>query len=250
MYNLKFEENDDVIFTSYFSSKNNPQPNADGIFSAVPSNNISYVFPWYATICHLNLNGVIIHDGLSEAFISQYSRENIQFIYHPVNKYSLNDERFIALKNILERNTLRKALLTDGSDLIIKRNPFEFMNNAGTLYCGSDELTKPRVRDNPWCVNKLIKFMENSTPEIVVSESFLNFEYVNAGVVGGSFNIIKNVCTVLTNIFDILNSEDNNNMIALNYLLWKYDVPHFKGLPFTSPFKKFELYGDYYIVHK
>lgn len=250
MQKLRFTPTDDVIFTSYFFSKKNPQASRAGDNLFAPKNSISYIFPWYVSVKHLGLNAVVIHDGLSDEFITEHESEKLQFVYHSPDRYSLNDERYIALKKILEHNELRRILMTDGSDLLVKKNPFEFMTDAGKMYFGSDMVRTPRIRDNAWCLNKMTALMEASHGKISVDESFLDFEYINAGVYGGSYANVKSFTEGLVSLFEIINNEMNNNMMAINYLLWKYNIPYFKGQPLTSKFKEFEMHGDYYIVHK
>lgn len=242
---IKFNENSDVIFTSYFTSKSNPQAN-----NFAPSNNISYIYTWYSSVITLGLNGVIIHDGLSSEFINKYSRENIEFYYYNPIKYSLNDERYFALQEIFETNKFNKVLLTDGSDLIIKRNPFDFFTDQNLLYFGTDMDATPSIKDNVWCLNKLNNLLSIKPNLVQIDNDFLEFSYINAGVYGGTYNLVKEFNSLLVNFLLELNSTSNNNMMAINYLLWKAKLDFFKGPPLTSPFKKYELHGDYIIIHK
>jgi hypothetical protein len=248
MFKLKFREGSDVIFTTYFSSKENPQAGQSSSVIFAPKNKMSYIFSWYSSVRYHKLNAVVIHDGLSPEFIQEYENDHVQFIFYKPEKYSLNDARFFALNHILTENRLGKVLLTDGSDIIIKGNPFNFISNPNLLYFGSDEPKLPRIRDNAWCVQKLTMLSEHSCIEL--TEDVLDFEYINAGVYGGYYDNLRAFNESLTILFDQLNSNANNNMMAINYLLWKFKLQHFKGQPFTSPFKRFELHGDYVIVHK
>jgi hypothetical protein len=250
MNDLSFGNEHDVIFTSYFSSKSNPQPGPRGEILHAPRNDINYIYPWYSTVCHLQLNGVVIHDGLSDSFIKQYSTPRIQFRYHKLGKMSLNDERFLALNEILQEQSFRKVLMTDASDLIFKRNPFDFFTEHNLIYVGTDDPSRPRIRDNPWCINKAQTIMRAGNGLLEFDNSFFDFNYVNAGVIGGGYQIVKHFMESLAVVLEFLSTNDNYNMMAINYLLWKYRIPHFKGKPLTSHFKKYELDGDYFIVHK
>ncbi len=248
MAKLKFGDNADVIFTTYFTSKPNPQPNEAGVHVHTPKDQFAYIFPWYASVSHLGLNAVVIHDGLSAEFISKYETDKIQFVHYLPQKYSLNDERFFALEEILDHNQLGKVLLTDGSDVLVKKNPFDFMSDPALLYFGTDEEKRPHIRDNPWCLTKLRLLQQGKA--VALDETVLDFQYINAGVYGGSYANIKEFNQALTLLFRSLDNNNNNNMMAINYLLWKFAIPHFKGRPFTSRFKRYEMHGDYYIVHK
>ena len=248
MQNLRYNENADVIFTTYFTSRPNPQPNEAGVYVFAPKDDLSYIYPWYVSVKHLELNAVVLHDELSSEFVEKHQTEKIRFVRYIPQQYSLNDERYIALEQILEHNRFGKVLLTDASDLMVKKNPFEFMSDAGSLYFGTDEDKFPRIRDNSWCLSKLQAL--NQSGVISLDEAFLDFEYINAGVFGGSYSNVREFNKALTILFKLINNNKNNNMMAINYLLWKFNVNFFKGKPFTSSFKKYESQGDYYIVHK
>ena len=246
MYKLKFPEGSDVIFTSYFHSKENPQNQVS--YNQAPKDDLSFIFPWYASIHYLKLNAVIIHDGLSSDFIRAHENDHIQFVYYEPRRYSLNDERYFALDLVLKENILGKVLLTDGSDIIIKKNPFEFMTDPTLLYFGSDEPNLSFIRNNLWCMHKLNILAKHKAVQL--DETVFDFKYINAGVYGGDYHNLKSFNEALTILFENINNDENNNMMAINYLLWKFKIAHFSGQPFTSPFKRYELHGNYYIIHK
>jgi hypothetical protein len=241
---LRAWEGSDVIITSYFFSKPNPQ---SGKF--VAGDSIEYIFPWISSVCFNKLQGIIIHDGLSDEFVNKHASNNVVFYKYQVGALSLNDERYVAVDEILRSYHFRRVLITDGSDLFIKKNPFEFMKDPTLLYFGSDMPSCELVRDNPWCMRKLQQLAAIKSDMIDLEESFLRFKYVNAGVIGGWYEKMKAFVEGLALGLSGLN-DGNHNMMFMNYLLWKYGIPHFSGPPLTSPFKKYELDGNYYIVHK
>ena len=244
-----------LVITSYFSSKANPQITPEGEIFA-PKNSIAYIYPWYVSMSHLGLNGVIVHDGLSEEFIRKYSSQKIGFHYYEPKAYSLNDERFFGFVEVINRYEPDNVLLTDASDLFIKKDPFEFILSQKKLCFGSDMDSLPRIKDNSWCLNRAIRFVELilekrlTLSPLSEFKTFGIFKYVNAGVIGGSSDLVRPLLDDLVKLFSGLNSDENFNMIALNYLLWHQKIDFFSGQPLTSPFKKYELDGDYYIVHK
>jgi hypothetical protein len=239
-------DNSDVIITSYFTSKADPQnPNVHA-----PNNTISYIYNWYISTLYLDLNAIIIHDQLSDEFILQYERPNIKFYQHTPGRFSLNDERFIALNNLIKSNNFAKVLITDGNDVTIKKNPFEFITNPNMLYFGSDESAYPTIKDNSWCMHKLSQFIKDANGTLHMDRSILDFEYVNAGVIGGAAELMGAFTESISEIFNKLGTNNNHNMIATNYLLWLTSIAHHKGAPLTSNFKKYELASDNFIVHK
>lgn len=244
-----------IVITSYFSTKANPQITPEGEIYA-PKNSIAYIYPWYVSMSHLGLEGVIVHDGLSEDFVRRYRTPKIHFHYYRPKTFSLNDERFFGFMEVINEYKPDNILMTDASDLFIKKDPFEFILSQKKLCFGSDMPSTPRIKDNSWCLNRAIKFVEiilekRLTP-LPLSEftTFGTFNYVNAGVIGGSSNLIKPLLLDLLQLFNGLNSGENFNMTALNFLLWHQKIDFFHGQPLTSPFKQYQLDGDFYIIHK
>jgi hypothetical protein len=248
MFELKFGKGADVIVTSYFTTKSNPQAQAGDARPFAPKNDISYIFPWYVSAQYHHLSAVVIHDGLSEDFIRQYEHPHLQFVYYAPDNYSLNDERFFALHKTLTVNELGRVLMTDGCDVLFKKNPFDYMTDSSLLYFGSDHSDLPKIRDNDWCLKKLALLLKS--PMVAMDESIFDFQYVNVGVYGGDAELLKSFNQSLILLFRSLDNEDNNNMMAVNYLLWKLKPRFFAGQPFTSPFKKYDMSGDYVIIHK
>jgi hypothetical protein len=249
---IKNQENCDhpnAIVTTYFSSRFDPQPNAQGEYNIAPKNNINYIYPWFASVSYLKLNAIVIHDELNDEFIQKYENEHIKFYKYIPKKYSLNDERYYAFRNLLREVKFNKVFFTDGSDVIIKRDPFEFIADD-VLYFGEDQGETPKIMNNNWCISKLSQLLQNNKFKNELNDDFLNFEYVNNGVMGGYHDslsyFLEQVCTV----FDQLECGNNNNMMVTNYLLWKNKIQYFKGAPLTSPFKKYQMHGDYYFIHK
>ena len=91
----------------------------------------------------------------------------------------------------------------------------------------------------------MIQLHESGKGSVEIDDRFFDFEYINVGVMAGSYKNMTSFLESLRLLFEILNNNKNNNIMAINYLLWKFSINHFKGSPFTSPFKKYDLHGDY-----
>jgi hypothetical protein len=233
----------DLIVTSYFTAK------SDRGKALAPRNDISYISPWYHSVKSLRLNGLILHDGLSDDFIATYSTDLISFEYHDARKWSPNDERYIGLLKELEKTEHARILMTDGNDVTVNKNPFEFMTE-NQLYCGTDMPRVHRLRDNGSCLQKwqtLKPLLGVSDEE---SEQFLEFDHVAVGICGGPKTLMLELFTLVSMEMHRINDDRNHNFMLINWLLWKYQFPFWKGAPFTSPLFTFDKSGNYYLTHK
>jgi len=116
-----------VVFGSFFSSKKDPQRNIK------IATCFDYLKFWYESIHASNIHAVLFYDNLDDDFVTKYTTN--LFSFHKVSKEELNDNlfpaewRFIAYYNYLKSHTHKYdyIVLTDISDVIINRNPLEFM---------------------------------------------------------------------------------------------------------------------------
>ncbi|AYV84293.1 MAG: hypothetical protein Hyperionvirus21_27 [Hyperionvirus sp.] len=241
-----------VILTSYFSKKidthKNVKQNRD---------DFNYISPWYLSMKQLNLHGIIFYDDLSPEFIEKYQTKKIIFKKCVYGDYSLNDERFIIYYMYLLKNPYKKIFMTDICDVTIKKNPGPLINSLDKLYVGSDLVTT--LIDSGWCqiktdslFSQLSRFYQNIND---IKPSFLAGPCHNAGVIGGDHKIISFLLKNMISIFYLINNDQNNNMMVLNFVIYMtmlYDrSTHIMcGYPLTSKFGKFDTNSDAYIVHK
>jgi hypothetical protein len=73
---------------------------------------------------------------------------------------------------------------------------------------------------------------------------------MNAGVIGGQYGLVRIFLNVLSSVITTLDSQANNNMMAVHYVAYKLGLRTSIGYPLTSTFKRFEINSDAYIVHK
>ena len=111
--------NSAAILTSYFSKKKHPNHPSDSYVvgrtadGKVQNNEIEYIKPWYESVDKLKLKGFIFYDNLSDAFVEQYTTEDIKFI--KVNRF--NDGRDKVNGQIEEWNERKNITYTDYSKL-------------------------------------------------------------------------------------------------------------------------------------
>lgn len=268
--NEKFSN--EVILTTYFTSKKDPQRN---LFTA--KNDFNYIKDFYFSIINNNLNAIIFYDDLEEEFILEYTNQNIKFIKCSVLDYSLNDERFFIYEEFLKKVEVEKVLMSDVNDVTFGiKDLFKFIENK-KIYLGRDE--NLLVGQSDWIKEKiknLPQYLKNRLPK-----GFYDMPFLNAGVIGGDSKIMISFLEKVNYIFTLLDNNLNNNMAVINIVFYsiywrKYSIKFnykFKklnrkkfqenskndnykfenfyiGRPFTSRYKHYENNNDCYIYHK
>lgn len=264
-----------LILTTYFTSKKDPQRQENTL-----PDDFGYIEDFYKSIVRNGLNAVIFYDALSEDFIKKYANENVQFFKVQVGDYSLNDERFIVYYEFLQQYHFQKIILCDVSDVVVNRKDvFEFIK-TNKFNIGRDE--KITLKESFWILDKIDNLPKDIKTKLPVQ--FYAMPLVNAGVIGGDYDTMKEFLLKLKNLIAYIDNDLNNNMICVNLvffdLYWRKFInsANFKikyilnknyyrkltenrtlgnrnfhiGVPFVSDFKKHENPKDtnHYIYHK
>lgn len=265
---VEFKENDllikEAIFTTYFSSKKDPQR-----LNFAPSNSIEYIAPWYNSIQKHKILGIVFYDHLSESFIQKYENEYVQFRKCTIGPYSLNDERFFIYNLFLKKSNIEKLFCTDGNDVEINKTPFELIN-SNKLLVGRDSVTK--IYHSNWMQGTIEVFKKTSNIRIPILFKFL--PVYNAGIIGGRRKTMLFLLNKMTALFDKADTDANNDMVVLNLVIFRHFRPwlFFKpverkhvdpakdyyanskflktGYPLNSAFGKFEKDTNAYFIHK
>lgn len=243
----------DVIFTSYFTTEVDPQRR---VYKR--PNRYSYISQWFDSLMALHLRAVIFHDGLDQGFMDRLSHIYHNVSFHRVTSLygrSTNDARFYAYHNYLKRHPdIRRVLMTDISDVVFQRNPFDLMNLLGDLlYIGTDIDIFPDMLSMPWLSSRLARCFGNySVLEGDLHDMMRLAIVYNAGVLGGSRHIAMALLTRITWALDHTPPDINCNMPAVNYVVHKYfNNITYTGHPLTSRFLRFQCKPRaVYIVHK
>jgi hypothetical protein len=242
-----------VVLTSYFRSRPDPQrkkPNGDELF--VDSDSFDYIYPWYVSMSHAGLHGIIFHDGLSEEFVSRYTTDKIRFLRVTLGGFSTNDERFLIYLYYLEKaQGHEKILMTDVSDVFIKRDPFFMMDgDEDGLWVGQDRAATPTVSSSPWAVNKANAMFQQARGALPAGPDFGAMPLMNAGVVGGTRGAVLKLLRGFSLVFNQIGNANNHNMMALHYVVYRQKMKVRMGYPLTSGFKQYEFNTGACIVHK
>ena len=243
----------DVIFTSYFSTEVDPQRNRHK-----HPNRFSYIHWWFLSLQQNYLRGVIFHDGLDQGFMDRLTHVYHNITFHRVSSLknrSTNDARFYAYSDYLKHHPdVKRVLLTDISDVIFQRNPFELMDVVGDrLYVGTDIDIFPDMKAMPWLSSRLANcFGNHSVLQGEIYDMLRLSTVYNAGVIGGSRHIMRALLTRIAWSLDHTPPHLNCNMPAVNYVVHKYfNNITYTGFPFTSRFLRRQSSPKaVYIVHK
>lgn len=240
----------EVVLTSYFTSKPDPQRATKTDAMRAEADSLDYIYPWYISMRQANLNGIVFHDSLSDSFIDAYSTPRIEFRKVSLGPYSLNDERFFVYRDFLKSNSFTKVLMTDASDLFVKRDPFPLFSNPNILYVGSDDPRWPTIRSSSWARTKSATMARESGGQIALTEAFLDMPLMNAGVIGGHYALLNIFLDAMCEVLKSINTISNHNMMAMHYVIHRLKLPTSVGFPLTSCFKAFEINSKACIVHK
>ena len=211
-----FDVSGGLVLTSYFTTQPDPQRNIP-----TDNNNFDYIKPLYESAIQHEIPVVIFHDGLSVEFIDKYSNYLIKF--EKVNlrdSISMNDERFLFYQEYIRREEIEKQysyiMLTDVSDVIFLRNPFEFDLQS------MDDCKIWVLRENVrmaeiYPVLKDCYSHKSSFVNINFSKDDMIF---NAGVIGGKVDQVLFLIDELVRELARMDRGKNNcNMPALQYIL-------------------------------
>lgn len=240
----------DVIFTSFFTSKSDPQRK-----KRVKPNKFEYMKTWYWSLRDRLMRGVVFHDGLDDTFINKVSDEHIIFQLVSLAGRSTNDARFYAyLRYLQDHPSIQRVILTDISDVKFQKSPFDLMDILGDmLYIGTDIDLFPNMASMGWLTTRLHKCFGRASVTYgeIASVLKLNMVY-NAGVIGGTRSLMMEFLQRLTAVLNRTPRTVNCNMPAVNYVVHKYfDSRVFTGFPLTSRFMKRQgAPKGIYIVHK
>lgn len=245
-----------IILTSYFSIKKHPNdPNDSWVIGRqedgrVAQNDFKYIEPWYSSVNRLGLDGRIFYDNLSDEFLDKYTTEKIKFIKVDPSDYSNNDWRFFCYRNFLEENKFDNVFLTDGSDVIVVKDPSGIISSFPDI-------------DFFVCKDSI---MLNEFPYLEVHQQaqwddYIYFcikasrwDLINMGVIGGNYNNIMLFLNQFCETRIRLGApEFNSDMWIGQYVFRKLlsDNSILIGEPFTSIFKQYQIdRKDVYFIHK
>jgi hypothetical protein len=259
-------EKKEVLFSCYFIHGINPQTG-----ETQNKANFSYIKDWYESLSRLNIDAIIIHDGIDQNFITKYSTEKIKFrrFYHGF--HPLIDERWIAYYLFIFKTKIQKAFFTDIGDVTVNKSPFELINSSKpTFFIGRDNANK--IRLSGWILKEISTFINESKLQIPVS--FYYQSLYNVGIIGGNRDVLLFMLKEASKLILLSDIGTYKEMTVFNFLIHKHFFPSIEfnpndslivntevdlissheflvsGFPLNSPFKAFDKSSNAYFVHK
>ena len=248
----------DLLLTTVFNSKADPQRRHVVLNCAVQDTK------YYQSIRKLGVSVLIFHDCLESDAVLRLQTNFIRFYKVTLSNYSLNDERFMLYYSFLTGQDLSKypaysfdttwnvklqhVLMTDFSDVVINRNPFEIMfGTKYSIYVGDQGYKWDHFffKKTSLC---------NLNTKYAVSRNMMT-NIFNAGLIGGSLIPVNTLLRqmILFLLQALKDGVYDCNMVALNKCL--DDIfPKSKlyyGYPLHNQFhRKVAAHRHAYIYHK
>ena len=252
LHKKKSENN--MIFTSYFTTSKDYQRKR---FKS--PDNFRYMQNFYFSLIEKQMKAVIFHDGLDQGFQHRVHSfyPNVSFVkIESLHGRTTNDARFYAYyQYLMEHSDIANVLMTDMSDVVFQRDPFELISVLGDfLYIGADIDIFPSMASMPWinsrlesCFGSFSMSKEGELHELMKMETVYN-----AGTIGGSRKMALSALATILNFLDASPPQLNCNMPALNYGMHKHFFEViFTGFPLNSRFFKWQSSPKgVYILHK
>lgn len=214
-----------IILTSYFCtlpdpiSKSAREYNYKEINSNYWMNKHTNILPLINSVKKNNCKIIIFYDDLEETF----SNDHCEFIKVNVNnEYTPTISRWFHYKDYLINNEYENIFMTDSTDVLMLKNPFEYVRN-NILYCGSE------YRVNFSYKYKYIKEKINNIKILDFKNILKNYDnhiLLNCGIVGGQYNI----CLEFLNLLTLYHEQTSKNIKqSLDIPIFNYTLlKHFK----------------------
>ena len=233
-----------VVLSTYLTGLGDPLRN-----TLVPPDDASKLELWLPGLVRHNLQGVIFHDRLSDAFVARHSSDHLSFVRVPSPQWmSVNDYRFVVWRAWLTKHPVEAVFFTDLFDVKINRDPFALLDSDHQLWLSTEPA---RVGDgssaSKWLTQRL-EGMYGNVPAAVAGQPILN-----AGVWGGHYAHVLRALNLMTDELTEDGLPQNSNMSVFNNVMrsrFEKSKLWTQGRPLHSEFKKFENDAAVCFIHK
>jgi hypothetical protein len=212
------------------------------------ADDIAYIQDWYNSIVSKCLSPIVLHDNLSDEFVSNFPFAKFIKVEPIPEGMNLYDYRWVIYFEYLLNNELDFVFFTDISDVIMRNNPFPEMKK-GVLYCGDEQ---EKICESEWmrtALNEPLFFQLGGFKEMIYSDRPL----LNCGLLGGSYDSIIGFLDTFVSVIELVRlrntpEDKTNDMSLFNYTAQFFRFQH--GRPVNSIFKKYEKCDDVWFIHK
>lgn len=256
---------DDVLFSCYFIKKENPQTG-----EAQKEANFEYIKEWYQSVQKIDIDAIIIHDGLDDSFIDKYTTDKIKFRRFFAGNHPLIDERWIIYYLFLLKTNIKRAFFTDIGDVVLTKSPFGLISDVNKFFIGRDNANK--IYLSGWILNECRNLL--SEINVQLPKSFYFQPLYNVGIVGGNRQVMLFVLAKVANIILLSDPSTYKEMTVFNIVVHQNFFPYLNyqpnekvqvdptkdgysthellvsGFPLNSAFKGFEHESEAYFIHK
>lgn len=220
--------------------------------------NYELVREWSESLANAQVQGILFHNGFSEASCKKYTTDFVSFVrieYNP--SYNPNVFRYFVYRDFLEKNIsqLDTVFCTDVSDVVLVKNPFTdsfFLENKQTIFCGDE----PKLLHNDWMQAHGTHLRDKIADYAHFEAAFAKETLLNCGIIGANtalfYQLIQQLCA-----FHELGNRDNKtaftgDMGVFNYVArTQYNSQLIHGAPVNTVFKNYETErSDCWFRHK
>ena len=228
-----------VFLTCWFNNKKDPQRNLvqpadfEKIRLMVKSSNT----------CGVKV--ILFHDCFNNKTIKKYESDLLKFIRPNQNirdtPFSTNDFRFLVYLDYLKSNQIDNVFMLDASDIIVKNNPFNNIEE-NKIYTGCEAWTiakKPRISNK----------VKGTFGKVYYGNKLI----LNAGILGGNKKLLLPLLEEMKKVFDKKKHMHNINMPVFNKCIRDLfsDEQIITKDPVCSNWKKYENHRkDVWFIHK
>jgi len=211
-------------------------------------NNPEYIQKWYDSVVRLELNGIVLHDNLSDEFMEQFS--GVEFVSVPdcPKKMQLYDYRWILYRQFMLNRDVDSVFFTDISDVEVMNDPFPHVL-SGMLYCGDErQPLQSCAWLNPARENPVLRMLDEFNDILSLVKPVLN-----CGILGGNADVVIDFLeTFAAIIFDCSERpiEHTVDMGIFNYAMYYYNFDVTHGHPVNSVFRGGLNEMDVWFRHK
>ena len=202
---------------------------------------------WAESLTNAQVQGILFHNGFSEASCKKYTTDFVSFVRIKLNpSYNPNVYRYFVYSDFLQNQVsqVNKVFCTDVSDVVLVKNPFTdsfFLENTHAIFCGDE----PKLLQNEWMFSHGAHLREKIPDYAAFEATFAHETLLNCGIIGGNaelfYQFIEQLCA-----FHELGNRDNKtsftgDMGIFNFVArTQYNAQLMHGKPVNTVFKNYE----------
>lgn len=232
---IPFKKATGIILTSYFTGVADPQRGEKW------EADINQIKPLVESAKANNCKVFVIHDCFKESELFKIGAESV---YSTCAKYNPYFDRWKSYRNYLNHiRNIDNVYCVDATDVEVLKNSFQIIQ-PGKIYCGWEK----DVIGCQWMQNH---HKSNFSQNFIKSN--IKTPLLNAGVIGGRYDIVMEFLDRLCDMYEILPEKeaDKTDMTLFNWVLYSHFLGRVEtGLKITTEFKTFKANNISLFKHK